>query len=354
MKFIQIPNRFLFILIYIVIFLKISLFFYLREDFQKIPSDANYYHEYALGYLDTAVNIWPVILNYLNINGIYDRDSVSDVLLFLNVFFIPFFALRAANLNFNKNQYYSLLLVILLLVFPTLYFYTFDVYRDVFMVFSFLVSCLIVKKFISSSNFFYKFFLIFLIFLMGFFLFKLRAYLGYAFLGAFFLYKLKFTKKRILYFSFIYILLLFLANYFGLFDSLTEYRSGFNENLGGSTLGLDFSNPVMFVPNFILSTLGQLFGLYIVNSTAILLFILETLPFIFMLFYIVKNIRYTDGFSRFLIIFFILYASVWLIGNDNLGTAVRLRIYNYFAIYICFFYILSLKNKLQFKRESIK
>ena len=44
------------------------------------------------------------------------------------------------------------------------------------------------------------------------------------------------------------------------------------------------------------------------------------------------------------IIFFVLYGSIWLIGNDNLGTAVRLRMHNYLAIYISFFYIVSSKQ----------
>ena len=69
----------------------------------------------------------------------------------------------------------------------------------------------------------------------------------------------------------------------------------------------------------------------------------QTLPFFLMLLYVMKNIKLADSFVRFLIIFFVLYASVWLVGNDNLGTAVRLRMYNYLAIYISFFYILRLK-----------
>ena len=64
-----------------------------------------------------------------------------------------------------------------------------------------------------------------------------------------------------------------------------------------------------------------------------------------MLKYVIKNIRMADSFVRFLLIFFVIYGSVWLIGNDNLGTAVRLRMYNYFAIYISFFYILNLKRQ---------
>ena len=91
--------------------------------------------------------------------------------------------------------------------------------------------------------------------------------------------------------------------------------------------------------------LGQLFGLYLVNPLAVLLFFIETLPFFLMLKYVVKNIRLADSFLRFLLIFFVIYASVWLIGNDNLGTALRLRMYNYFAIYISFFYILNLKRQ---------
>ena len=119
-------------------------------------------------------------------------------------------------------------------------------------------------------------------------------------------------------------------------------------------MGLDFSNPVMFIPNFLLSTFGQLFGFYITNFMAVVLFLIETIPFIFMLKFIFKNVRYLDSFCRFLIIFFILYASVWVIGNDNLGTAVRLRMYNYFVVYICFFYILNLRAKDLFRGVPTK
>uniref|UniRef100_UPI00124E039A hypothetical protein n=1 Tax=Acinetobacter radioresistens TaxID=40216 RepID=UPI00124E039A len=232
------------------------------------------------------------------------------------------------------------------LIYPTLFFFTFDIYRDVFMVFSFLVSCLLVKIALSQKNFLSFSFIYVLAFVFGFFLLALRPYLGYAFLLSLLLWKVKFTKKRILIFSFLYFIVLFLANYFGLLDRLTDYRSAFEEG-NNSTLGLDFSNPVMFLPNFILSLVGQLFGLYITNPIAMLLLIIETVPFFLMLLYILKNVGLADRFIRFLIIFFVLYASVWLIGNDNLGTAVRLRMYNYLVVYICFFYILIVKEKIK-------
>lgn len=345
-------SRILFLIIFIVIFFKTLFFALVKLDFLSFmfsgSSDADYYNSYALGYTSDAVNIWPTILNKLNFFGLYNRGLISFILLFLNLIIIPLMVCKLANLQFKKEQKYFLSLFFICLLYPTLYFYTFDIYRDVFMVFCFLIACSFVKLSIYSNHLFLKYFYFFISFLIGFFLFELREYLGYAFWGALFLYHIKLTKKRAFLFFIFYLLLLFTFNYLGFLKSLTDYRTGFEEYSGGSTLGLDFSNPIMFIPNFLLSILGQLFGLYITNSTAILLLLVETLPFIFMLFYILKNISFADRFVRFLLIFFILYASVWLIGNDNLGTAVRLRMYNYFAIYICFFYIIKIKEAINF------
>ena len=344
-----ISNKLLFILILLLIFIKTTVYFLIKNDYISFGlgggSDANYYHDYALGYIDLAVNFWPVILRFLNDFGLYSRDGISYLLLFINLFIIPFLVAKLSNLNFKKSQKYYLYSVLLCLIYPTLFFYTLDVYRDEFMVLTFLVGCLIVKKCLSRSNFISFSYFYILAILIGLFLMALRPYLGFAFLLALVLWKIKLTKKRIFLFTILYFFALFIANYIGIFESLTEYRSGFEEGEGGSTLGLDFSNPVMFIPNFILSTLGQLFGLYITNPLAIILLLIETFPFFIMLKYVIKNIRMADSFIRFLLIFFVIYGSVWLIGNDNLGTAVRLRMYNYFAVYISFFYILNLKRQ---------
>jgi len=342
----KISNLTILLFIFCMLFFKILIYFLINNEFIEFSfgggSDANYYHGYAIGNINVAVNIWPEILKYLNEKGLYSRSYISHILLVLNLT-IPFLCIYLSGLKFNYNQKNYLYLLLICTIYPTLFFYSLDIFRDVFMTFSFLIGCLAVKNSLSNSNFFSFLFFYILAILIGIFLLKLRPYLGYAFLLALFLWKVKFTKKRVILFSFLYFISLFLANYIGLFNILTEYRSGFEESEGGSTLGLDFSNPVLFIPNFILSILGQLFGLYITNPLAIFLFFIETIPFIFMFFYILKNIKYANNFIRFLIIFFVLYASVWLIGNDNLGTAIRLRIYNYIAVYICFFYILKLK-----------
>lgn len=345
----RVSNKALFLCIVYLIFLKIFFYFLVKNDYISFGlgggNDSEYYHAYALGYTDLAVNFWPVILRFFNDLGLYSRDGISYLFLFINLFIIPFIVAKLSGLNFKKDQKYYLYSVLLCLIYPTLFFYTLDIYRDVFMVLTFLVGCLIVKKCLSRSNFISFSYFYTLAILMGFFLLALRPYLGYAFLLALVLWKIKLTKKRIFLFTILYFFALFIANYIGIFESLTEYRSGFEEGEGGSTLGLDFSNPVMFIPNFILSTLGQLFGLYITNPLAIILLLIETFPFFIMLKYVIKNIKMADSFIRFLLIFFVIYGSVWLIGNDNLGTAVRLRMYNYLAIYISFFYILNLKRQ---------
>ncbi len=350
----RVSNKALFLCIICLTFLKVCFYFLIKNNFISLGlgggNDSDYYDTYALGYDDVAVNIWPVILRFFNDLGFYSRDGISYLFLFINLFIIPFLVAKLSGLNFQKNQKYYLYSVLLCLIYPTLFFYTFDIYRDVFMVLSFLVGCLIVKKFLSRSNFISFSYFYILAILTSLFLLNLRPYLGYAFLLALILWKIKLTKKRIFLFAILYFFALFVANYIGILEDITEYRQGFeNELQGGSNLGLDFSNSSMFLPNFILSALGQLFGLYLVNPFAVLLFLIETIPVLFMLFYILKNIKYADSFIRFLIIFFVLYASVWLIGNDNLGTAVRLRMYNYLVVYIAFFYILQAKFKLNTK-----
>lgn len=344
----RIPNATIVLVLTSIFFVKIVIYILISSGFLNISlgggSDANYYDAYALGSIDIAANIWPILLRYINGIGLYSRHIITFILFLLNLLAIPIIATKLAGLNIKSNQKYCFYIILLCSAYLTLFFYALDIYRDVFMVFSFLVGCLTVKKLINSNGFLSFVFYLSISILIGMFLLGLRPYLGYAFLVSILLWKIKFTKKRLIFFGFLYFLVLFVANYAGYLDALTEYRAGFEEVGGGSTLGLNFSNPVMFIPNFILSMLGQLFGLYVTNPLAVILLAVETIPFFFMLIYMIKNIRLADGFVRFLIIFFVLYASVWLIGNDNLGTAVRLRLYNYFAVYIGFFYILRLKS----------
>lgn len=346
MKYIKLSNINILIIVYVLIITKIIIYIVFQEKISSIPSDADYYHEVAIGYQSYSVNIWPDILEYLNSIGLYNRYHVSLFLLFLNLIVIPAFFLKLSNLRFRNNQRDYLIALFVITIYPTLYYYTFDIFRDVFMVTIYLLACILVKNFFFENNIVKRSILFVLIIFMIVFLYELRAYLGIAFGLSFFIFKINFTKKRIFFLIFIYFIALFTLNYFGFFSSIIDYRERiFTENSGGSTIGIDFSNPILFLPNLFLSMITQLFGIYLFSLPAIFLFLFETIPVIYMIRFIIKNIRISDKFVRFLAIFFILYASIWLIGNDNLGTAIRLRLYNYLAIYICFFYMKTIINK---------
>lgn len=342
-------NIILFILLINLFFYKIVLFFMIKNNLITINlgggNDSDYYHAYAIGITDVAVKIWPVLLRFLNDASLYSREGVSYFLLLLNQIFIPVLFIKIVGLNYYKQQKIYLYAIFICLYYPTLFFYTLDIYRDVFMMFIFLLSCLFVKKFMVNKN---KLPYFILSICFGTFLYKLRPYLGFAFLISLIVWKIKLTKSRIFFIFLLYMIILFIANYFGCFSNLLEYRTLFSDSImnSGSTMLLDFSNYKFFLVNYIESALYQLFGLYIINIKLFFVFVIESIPFIYMLIYVILNIRFTDKFNRFLIIFFVVYGTIWIIANDNLGTAIRLRMFNYFSIYLCYFYILSAKNNM--------
>lgn len=343
----RISNKAIFFGIVSLVFFKIIYFYLVNFNFFQIGfgagSDANYYHSYAIGELDVATTIWPEILRSFNNLSLYNRSFFSFFLFFISLFIIPYLTVKLAELNIIKEQKNWLFLFFIITIYPTLIFYSTDIFRDTFMILVYLIVLTLVKYILFSKSIFNKFILFIFLLPFVYLLYSLREYLGLSVLLSLFLFKINFNKKKLLIYAILYMLLLFLLNYMGFLSSLTEYREGFEQVGGGSTIGLNFSNPILFIPNLILSFLAQMFGLYITNPLSLLMFFIETVPFLVCFFYIFKNIKYQDGFIKFLLLFFLIYASVWVIGNDNVGTAVRLRMFNYFAIYICAFYIMHKK-----------
>lgn len=76
----KISNKAIFICIFILICIKLITYFLIKNDYISFGlgggSDANYYHGYALGYNDVAVNFWPVILRFFNDLGFYFIDRL--------------------------------------------------------------------------------------------------------------------------------------------------------------------------------------------------------------------------------------------------------------------------------------
>ena len=95
-----------------------------------------------------------------------------------------------------------------------------------------------------------------------------------------------------------------------------------------------------------------MFGLFLVNTNSLIVFFLESVPFILASTYLLKNTKFITKFVSFLITFFIIYTSIWLLGNDNLGTAVRLRIPSYLVIFASMLIVYQTKVVIGYEKTN--
>lgn len=330
----------LFLLLAVIFCKLLALFFFLYYGHEIFGggNDSNYYHAYALYEKDVAVNLWPIILRYFNDLGLYNREILSCFLMLLGFIVIPYMAASLCECKAYKRQKTIFYFVFLLLnIYPTLFYYTLDIYRDVFMVFVFLLCVYVVKYHALTKRAWKRLFLTLLVLGLSYALFLLRPYLGAAVLLSFLTYGFvpSLIKKYLLASFIVFLLTLNFLFAVGALDPIMQYREIFFEIAkGGANLGVSFSSNFMFIPDFIISTAYQLFGLFFINFPAIIVFFIESVPFIIGVCYLLKNIKYSIPLVWFLLVFTITYSTVFIIGNDNLGTAVRLRMYSYISVLI--------------------
>ena len=353
-------TKVLWLLVSVILMLKVLIYMYLKLFIEGegtifgATSDAFYYHTYALGLGgNLPPNIWPKILRFLNEVGLYNRDIFSLILFVNSITLLPYIyykLVKIQDIRINPVKAGSVLLIIF---YPAFFYFTLDVYREMFMFTILLISLLLYKNILEvkwlRGN---VYFLIFLS--LAFFLFLLRPYLGVALGLTPFVYLLfSKTKKYIKAWIILYFVALILAKVSGVIDPILIYRVDGGFDNAGTTLGIDLlnKNPVTFLVYYLFSFFGQLFGLFLVNITAVLVFFLESLPFILAFVYLFKNIRFMTRFCSFLLVFFVIYTTVWVLANDNLGTAVRLRIPSYLVIFACMFIVYQVKTKLSFSKR---
>lgn len=347
--------RLLLLFIGVVVF-KVAFFFVFISNPTVLfsgGSDADFYNAYALGEDSITSSVWPDWLRSLNQVGLYSRTNVSIFLMLLGVLIIPILCGRLALVKeYNYRTKIVMGVAIAISMYPTLFYYTLDIYRDVFMLFVYLSGLLFVKWSIYTRSSLKKAFFVLMVLAHGYLLYLFRAYLGFSFLIAFFGFFLFRVRKISIFFHVIPMLAALNIFYvLGLFDSLMAYRGLFDEVEGGASLGIRFDSAVMFIPDFILNFLYQLFGLYFPNVMAVFVFVLESIPFVYALTYIIRNRAYADSFVNYMFVFSIVYSTIWLLGNDNLGTAMRLRMYTYVSFIICS--LIIFQRKRIFLRDQV-
>lgn len=123
----RISNQSFLILIFLVFMIKALLLVLARLYSHEVfggGNDSNYYHAYALGYDDVAVNVWPIILRYLADYGLYSRVAISYFLVFLSFLIIPYVVSKLAFVKGSpiKNNIF-LFLFLIISIYPNLFFY---------------------------------------------------------------------------------------------------------------------------------------------------------------------------------------------------------------------------------------
>ena len=347
--------KFVKFLFFLLLFVKIILFFSIKFYYKilyiggvEAGNDSIYYHLYAIGAVDHAVNLWPVILRFLNSYGFYNRDYVSIFLFTTSVFFLPFAVASLVRDNryivtgeLNKFVYWIISFVIL--IYPTIFFLSLDIYRDIAMYSFFCIFLLFVKHILLWKKYIY----IILLLPSGYILYMFRPYLGFSLGCAFFFFKL--NTKRVLVLIPAYLIFIFMLKISGYLDPILMYRGEEGFETGGSSfgIGLLYSDNLTFMYLYIYSILIQLFGLIFNNWKAVAVFATESFIFILFFIYVVRNIKYTTPFLEYIAFFFVIYGSIWCLGNDNLGTAVRLRVFNYISIYV-------MAGTIYLEKETVK
>mgnify|MGYP000076497477 CR=1 FL=1 len=339
--------------------ISINIFLYIFFQVSEISlvgpnsgNDANVYHKVAIREYSRAINIWPEILRFLNDYGLYNRDYIKYTIYLLYLFVIPFLLYKSIcnAIGIKRNKHIYRFISIYMCLYPGLLLLTFDIYRDIFMLTLYSIF-IYISSFIFNGNISLirkiSFWIILLA--LSYVMFQARRYLGISVFLGLLLYKLPINKINIIILTIGYFSMLLIFRESGLIDPLLDYRGQNGFTVGDSTLGIGLINKhgFEFISYFIISSLAQFFNLYITSIRSLIVFLVEAIPIFFMLCYIYKNRLISNEYIKFFIIFLIIYTSFWVIGNDNVGTAIRLRIFSYFSIFLPFTFILFYKKNSQ-------
>ncbi len=327
------------------------LFFSMSDyGFEFLGSDANYYHKFAVNLIEEgSPTNWGIFLHKLNEIGFYSRFSITWLFGFLSIVAIPLImsmvVVKDIRDSISKKIFAACFVVISL--YPSFFLYSTDIYREAAMVFLFSLCLVLVKKITESKDGVVIGVCYFMCIAISGVLYILRPYLGFSmFIALLFFNYYRFSWRIQKWLLVACLLCLQVFYMLGYLNPILSYRDIFFHEFinAGTNLGITFNSWYYFVVDFANSFISQLLGMRFLNALSIVVFIFESLPFLIFLLYVVVNKQYSDKFVDFLVIFFSCYSAIWLLGNDNLGTAIRLRIFNYLSVYVCFFVIYQ--NKL--------
>src|SRR5690554_6665123 len=129
MSYFKLNKTSLYFLIFSVSLLKFFIYIYFKSSNQGLGlgggNDASYYHAYAIGVTDIAVNVWPVILRFMSDIGLYNRNLISFILFLSTLTVIPYLLYRTVIYKeYNDKVKVFLYVYFISSTYPTLYLFS--------------------------------------------------------------------------------------------------------------------------------------------------------------------------------------------------------------------------------------
>ncbi|XJS10993.1 hypothetical protein ACF3NG_01635 [Aerococcaceae bacterium WGS1372] len=308
-------------------------------------------------------SIYPLIIG--NILKFFDSNNVYLIRLFNS---IGFFLLIIASIKLVKLQYKDegihfqdtyytdskIMLLLMLMFYLSLQMNIhISILRDIWLYYLYVQNLVIGVNILlkKRANIYYILFWIFSLWLMG----QFRAYILVSYIASivvYYLYQAVSKRRRI---RALIIMLVFLLGLYYTFlmdfnmpivnksmrEALTYRLSFLTEITGGSQMGINLIQPnyLLFLVNYVMSLIGNFIGPlpWQVNSVGTLaVFFVETIPMLFILYYIYKHLSKLTNTQIFIISHAIVWIGLTAVSNDNIGTATRLRPITWILLLIIF------------------
>lgn len=333
---------------------------------------ANYVAE--TGQLPWAPSVWPLfvglLMHYSGLKGLF----LFKAFLFVASVLMLVYGLRLLErLSWEATRRRpsasaEAVVLVLLSLFPTVVYYgSFSIYRDL----------VIYALYLASAYYGYEVFVgrrrgaVGLVLALG-ALFAFRWYAAVAFVlgtvGWLGLVGLQHSRRRGAILGAgavvggILVVLLLRMDFFANFTHYLRFRETFEYQAGGSSMGIDFGEaslfelPVLYAYSFLSNVAGPLPNQ--VNSASTLVgFVLEVPLIVYALYRVWRGrVRKTPG-GRYLLLLALAWFALTAIYNDNLGTALRLRILGMqlvFLLFACEVWVDQLRRRSRIAHQAVR
>jgi len=198
---VTISEKRIWLFVFIALLFKITYFIYLKWFITGTGTifgggnDADYYNVYALGADYPAVNFWPIILRFLNENGFYNRNVITWITFVTSITLTPYLFYKMVKIQAEEIKPVMAGSLFLIIFYPTMFYLTIDIFREVYM-FTVLLLCLLLYKKLLEINLLKGYVYIFIYIGLTYFLYLMRPYLGFALALTPFIYLIFSKTKR--------------------------------------------------------------------------------------------------------------------------------------------------------------